>query len=86
MNDVTKSPHFQFKKSFDFPFFKWHHKLWHYLKQCQSYLTLCTKKHDIQKITDCVRSNSEKRDSENKQKNCDQIIKPTFHETAIIFL
>ena len=22
MNDFTKSPHFQFKKSFDFPFFK----------------------------------------------------------------
>ena len=52
---------------------------------CQCYLTLRKKKHDIQKITDCVRSNSEKRDSENKQKNCVQVFKPTFHET-IIFL
>ena len=40
-------------------------KLWHYQKQCQCYLTLCKKKHDMQKITDCIRSNSEKRDSDN---------------------
>ena len=55
-------------------------------KNCQCYLTLCKKKHDIQKITDCIRSNSEKRDSENKQKNCVQVFKPAFHETRIIFL
>ena len=61
-------------------------KLWHYQKQCQCYLTLCKKKHDIQKITDCIRSNSEKRDSENKQKTCVQVFKPTFHETTNIFL
>ena len=61
-------------------------KLWHYQKQCQCYLTLCKKKHDIQKITDCIRSNSEKRDSENKQTICVQVFKPTFHETTIIFL
>ena len=52
---------------------------------CQCYLTLCKKKHDTQKITDCIRSNSEKRDSEDKQKNCVQVFKPIFHET-IIFL
>ena len=61
-------------------------KLWHYQKQCQCYMKLCKKKHDIQKITDCIRSNSEKRDSENKHKICAQIIKPTFRETTIIFL
>ena len=43
-------------------------KLRHYQKQCQCYLTLSKKKHDIQKIRDCIRSNSEKRDTENKQK------------------
>ena len=41
-------------------------KLWHYQKQSQRYLTLSKKKHDTQKIRDCIRSNSEKRDSENK--------------------
>ena len=35
---------------------------------------------------DCIRSNSEKGDSENKQKICVQVFKPTFHETTIIFL
>ena len=55
-------------------------------KTMQCYLKLCKTKHDIQKITDCIRSNLEKRDSENKHKICAQIIKPTFHETTIIFL
>ena len=59
-------------------------KLWHFQKQCQCYL--CKKKHNVQKITDCIRSNSEKRDSENKQTICVQVFKPTFHETTIIFL
>ena len=54
------------------------------IKDSANYLTLCKKKHDIQKITDCIRSNSEKRDSENKQKICVQVFKPTFHETTII--
>ena len=44
------------------------------------------KKHDIQKITDCIRSNSEKRDGENKQKICVQVFKPTCHEITVIFL
>ena len=56
------------------------------------------KKPDIQKFKDCIRSNSEKRGSENKQKmcffcwyqqikiHCVQVFKPTFHETVIIFL
>ena len=56
------------------------------IKDSANYLTLCKKKHDIQKITDCIRSNSEKRDSENKQTICVQVFKPTFHETTIIFL
>ena len=56
------------------------------IKDSANYLTLCKKKHDIQKITDCIRSNSEKRDSENKQKICVQVVKPTFHETTNIFL
>ena len=56
------------------------------IKGSANYLTLCKKKHDIQKITDCIRSNSEKRDSENKQTICVQVFKPTFHETTIIFL
>ena len=37
-------------------------------KTMQCYLKLCKTKHDIQKITDCIRSNLEKRDSENKHK------------------
>ena len=61
-------------------------KLRHYQKQCQCYLTLSKKKHDIKKIRDCIRSNSEKRDSENKPKICVQVFKPTFHETTIISL
>ena len=32
------------------------------IKDSANYLTLCKKKHDIQKITDCIRSNSEKGD------------------------
>ena len=56
------------------------------IKDSANYLTLCKKKHDIQKITDCIRSNSEKRDSENKQKICVQVFKPTFHKTTNIFL
>ena len=31
-------------------------------------MTLSKKKHDIRKIRDCIRSDSEKRDIENKQK------------------
>ena len=31
---------------------------------------LSKKKNDIQKFRDCIRSNSEKRDGENKQKTC----------------
>ena len=61
-------------------------KLWDYQKQCQCYLTLCKKIHDAQKMTDCIRSNSEKRDSENKQKVCVHVFKRTFQETTIIFL
>ena len=49
-------------------------------------MTLCKMKHDTQKITDCIRSNSEKRDSENKEKTCVQVFKPIFHKTTIIFL
>ena len=72
----------------DIPFFKKNDitKCWDYQKQCQCYLTLSKKKHDIQKIRDCIRSNSEKRDSENKPKICVQVFKPTFHETTIISL
>ena len=55
-------------------------------KQCQCYLTLSKKNHNIQKIRDCIRSNSEKRDSANKQKVCVRVFKPIFHETTIIFL
>ena len=33
-----------------------------------------------------MRSNSEKQDSENKEKICVQVFKPTFYETTIIFL
>ena len=43
-------------------------------------MTLSKKKFNIQKITDCIRSNSEKRDSKNKQKICVQVFKPAFHE------
>ena len=49
-------------------------------------MILCKKKHDIQKIRGCIRSNSEKRDNENKQTICVQVFKPTSHETTIIFL
>ena len=35
---------------------------------CQCYLALNKKKHDIHYFRDCIRSNSEKRDSKNKQK------------------
>ena len=97
MNAVTKSPHFQFKKSFGFPFFKMTSQNVEVIKKCQCYLTLSTKKHDIQKFRDFIRSNSEKRDSKNKQKICfftdtaskdsfRQVFKPTFHKTIIIFL
>ena len=55
-------------------------------KKCQCYFTLCKKKHDTQKITDCIRSNSQKQDRENKQTIFVQVFKPTFHETTIIFL
>ena len=48
---------------------------WHYVE-----------KYDIQKIRDCIRSNSEKQDSENKQKICVQVFKLTFHKTTNIFL
>ena len=34
---------------------------------------------------DCIRSNSEKGDSENKQKICVQVFKPTFHEKQLSF-
>ena len=40
-------------------------RLW---KKYQCYLTLNKNKHDIQKFRGCIRSNSEKRGSENKQK------------------
>ena len=74
------------KNLLSFPFLNDITKLWDYQKQCQCYITWCKKKHDIQKITDCIRSNSEKRDSENKQRTCVQVFKPIFHETTIIFL
>ena len=35
---------------------------------CRCYLTLSKKKHDIRKVRDCIRSDSEKRGIENKQK------------------
>ena len=34
-------------------------------------------------LSDCIRNNSEKRDSKNKSL---LVFKPTFHETVIIFL
>ena len=60
-------------------------------------MTLTKKKHDIRKLWDCIRFNSERRDSESKQKlafllistNKDsgvQVFKPAFHEKAVIVL
>ena len=37
-------------------------------KYCRCYLTLSEKKHDVWKFRDCIKANSEKRDTENKQK------------------
>ena len=70
MNDVKKSRHFQFKKPYDFPFF-FKMTLQKYLfqqKHCQCYLTLSKNKHDILKFRDCITSDSEKPDTEYKQK------------------
>ena len=55
------------------------------------------REHDILEFRDCIRSNSEKRDSENKQKfafllisaneiQCVLVAKRTFYEREIIFL
>ena len=60
--------------------------IWYYQKQYQCYWTLSKKKHGIQKIRDCIRSYSEKRGSESKQKICVPVFKPPFREITITFL
>ena len=60
-------------------------------------LDISKKTHDIRKVRDCIRSDSAKRNIENKQKfiywwfqqikiYCVQLFKSTFYETTIIFL
>ena len=69
MNDVTKSPHFQFKKSFDFPFLSMTSQNGEIIKNNANVTWNWIKKTWYFDWTrDCVRSNSEKQDSENKQK------------------